>query len=213
MKRTIEFKLQDDSYFLEENGTRVFAIKVSDLKFNSLDFYSGVYKNKSANIELVNQIELDPHKKGDYIFAWLSEIVLALKKEFKEDETVIEEANSERIIPLFEFAVCAGDGFFLDESVPHSDVKDTTGIADFAVTIAGDSMEPTIKNHSVVFVKKEEIPMHKDVGLFVVNGDIMCKRYIKKGRGYTLSADNIKYNDIQGREIESISFLGRVILE
>ena len=46
MKRTIEFSFQDDEYFLREDGTRIFTIKASDLKFNSVDFYSGVYKKK-----------------------------------------------------------------------------------------------------------------------------------------------------------------------
>ena len=50
MKRTIEFNFLDNEYFLQEEGNRIFTIKASDLKFNSIDFYNGVYKNKSANI-------------------------------------------------------------------------------------------------------------------------------------------------------------------
>lgn len=63
MKRTIEFNYQDDVFFLQEGDSRIFTILASDLKFNSVDFYSGVYKGKSADITLVNKCESDPYKK------------------------------------------------------------------------------------------------------------------------------------------------------
>ena len=78
MKRTIEFNYQDDVFFLQEGDSRIFTILASDLKFNSVDFYSGVYKGKSADITLVNKCESDPYKKGAYIFTWLSDIVFAI---------------------------------------------------------------------------------------------------------------------------------------
>lgn len=161
MKRTIEFNYQDDVFFLQEGDSRIFTILASDLKFNSVDFYSGVYKGKSADITLVNKCESDPYKKGAYIFTWLSDIVFAISNEFSEEDSAEEIASPARVIPLFEFSACAGDGFFIDSSIPHSDITDITGIADFAVTVSGNSMEPTIKDKSVIFVKKEETPEHK----------------------------------------------------
>lgn len=212
MKRTIEFNYQDDVFFLQEGDFRIFTILASDLKFNSVDFYSGVYKGKSADITLVNKCESDPYKKGAYIFTWLSDIVFAISNEFSEEDSAEEIASPARVIPLFEFSACAGDGFFIDSSIPHSDITDITGIADFAVTVSGNSMEPTIKDKSVIFVKKEETPEHKEVGLFVVDGSVMCKRYIKQGRGYKLVPDNSEHKTILGKDISSITYLGKVIL-
>lgn len=212
MKRTIEFKFQGDEYFLQEEGIRIFTIKASDLKFNSLDFYNGVYKNKSANIVLENKIETDPYKKGEYIFSWLSDIVSEISREFAVEETVGEDSSKSRLIPLFEFSACAGDGFFIDDSIPHADIEDSTGCADYAVKVSGNSMEPTILDNSVIFIKKEETPEHKDVGLFVVDGNVMCKRYVKQGRGYKLVPDNNEHKTILGKSISSIAYLGKVIL-
>lgn len=96
--------------------------------------------------------------------------------------------------------------------VPYEDIEDTTGEADYAVRISGDSMEPTIKDKSIVFVKKAEEVNHEDVGLFIVNGDLMCKRYIKQERDYKLVPDNCKYDTIQGKEDSSIECIGKVIL-
>ena len=212
MKRTIEFNFLDNEYFLQEEGNRIFTIKASDLKFNSIDFYNGVYKNKSANIILTNKIVNDPLKKGEYIFSWLFEIISEISKEFTEKETIEEVSPKGRVIPLFEFSACAGDGFFMDHSIPHTDIEDSTGCADYAVTISGNSMEPTIMDNSVVFVKKEEEPEHKEVGLFVVDGNVMCKRYVKQGRGYKLVPDNSEHKTISGKDISSIAYLGKVIL-
>ena len=212
MKRTIEFNFQDDAFFLQENGNHIFTIKASDLKFNSVDFYTGVYKNKSANIELVNRISSDPLKKGAYIYSWLSEIISSISTEFPEDAAGDEDMPLVKVIPLYEFAACAGDGFFVDNNIPHSDIPDTTGIADFAVTVSGKSMEPTIKDKSVIFVKKAEEAEHNDVGLFVVDGEVMCKRYVKQGRGFKLVPDNVKFNILLGRDISTITYLGKVIL-
>ena len=213
MKRTIEFSFQEDEYFLREDGTRIFTIKASDLKFNSVDFYSGVYKNKSADIILLNRIASDPYKKGEYIFSWLSDIVSSISREFAQEEVVEEESLQIRKVPLYELAACAGDGFPIDGDIPHSEIPDSTGIADYAVTISGNSMEPTIMDNTVVFVKKEEAPEHNTVGLFVVNGDVMCKRYMKQGRGFRLVPDNNEHNAIPGKSISSFYYLGRVLLE
>ena len=212
MKRTIEFKFQDEEYLLVENGACIFTIKASDLKFNSVEFYAGVYKDKSADIELINKAESDPQKKGDYIFAWLSDIISTIQKEFAKDE-ITNDLSLPKVIPLFEFAVCAGDGFFIDDSVPHSDITDITGRADFAVTVSGNSMEPTIANGSVIYIMREDEPEHNTIGLFVVDGDVMCKRYKRQGRGYKLVPDNSTYDTINGKNISSIKYLGRVILE
>lgn len=100
----------------------------------------------------------------------------------------------------------------MDDNIPHTDIEDSTGCADYAVTISGNSMEPTIMDNSVVFVKKEEEPEHKEVGLFVVDGNVMCKRYVKQGRGYKLVPDNSEHKTISGKDISSIAYLGKVIL-
>ena len=136
MRRLIEFKYADNVYVLTENGATIFTIKASDLKFNSVDFYYGVYKDKPANIELVNKISLDPHRKGNYIFSWLADIVAQINVAFPGEELPEEPKQlslPEKTIHLYEFAACAGDGFSIDSNVPYTDIPDPTGKADFAV--------------------------------------------------------------------------------
>lgn len=65
-----------------------------------------------------------------------------------------------------------GDEFEMilaDDSVPAE--------ADYAVRISGDSMEPYIKNGSIVFVKEVSELNDGDIGIFCVDGAMYCKQY------------------------------------
>lgn len=216
MRRLIEFNYKEDDYVLIENDSIVFSIKANDLKFNCVDFYCGLYKDKKANVELVNKMDSDPHRKGTYIFAWLNDIITHINDCFPnidEDDEKSEDDNI-KLIRFYEYAACAGDGFFIDSNINYTEIPDPTGQADFAVEVSGDSMEPTIKDKSIIYVKVIEELQHNDIGLFVVNGDVMCKRFVKQGRGYKLIPDNDsgKHKSFGKKDILSYKLLGKVLL-
>lgn len=51
-------------------------------------------------------------------------------------------------------------------------------------------MEPTIPDQSIVFVKKVDELQDGEIGIFVVDGNVMCKRYkIENGESW-LQPDN-----------------------
>ncbi len=54
---------------------------------------------------------------------------------------------------------------------------------DFAVRIAGDSMEPYIADGSSVYVKRTNDLIPGDVGIFFVDGDMKCKQYCEDSFG------------------------------
>ena len=76
MKRIIKLDYEENQYVLKEEDNVIFSINENDLKFDSLKFYNGIYKDKikSTDISLENMITDDPSKKGNYIFNWLNEI-------------------------------------------------------------------------------------------------------------------------------------------
>ena len=49
--------------------------------------------------------------------------------------------------------------------------------ADFAVTISGDSMEPYIHDGDTVYVQRDASLSEFDVGVFYVDGDVLCKQF------------------------------------
>ena len=49
--------------------------------------------------------------------------------------------------------------------------------ADFCLTIAGDSMEPYIRDGQLVYVRRDIQMREFDVGIFFVDGDVLCKQW------------------------------------
>jgi len=101
------------------------------------------------------------------------------------------------------------------------DLIDVTGAvprgAEFAVRIQGDSMEPVIQDGSVVYVNRDPLS-NGDVGIFCVDGDMLCKQYLRDRLGmvylFSLNRDRADADVVlppdSGR---SIVCLGRVLLE
>lgn len=92
--------------------------------------------------------------------------------------------QSARAIPLYRSPAAAGyaapvfgedfDYLPITEDVPPE--------AEFAVRIQGDSMSPYILDGSIVFVNRGPLKAG-DVGIFCVDGDILCKQYYKDPLG------------------------------
>lgn len=223
MKRSLVFEYQNGSYCITEQGKHIFSINEQDLKFDAFRFYEGIYagEEKSTSIELVDSIN-EENKTGKYIFSWMAEIVVAIHNAFSnevdEDDLDIPEKmesieHPHKTIPLYDFAACAGDGFYIDEKILHEDYSTEMMDADYAVKISGRSMEPTIPDGTIVLVKRVEELNHNDIGIFNVNGSTMCKRYIRKGRGVILSPDNKsgEFNQIKISSLSTYAIQGKVI--
>lgn len=216
MRRRLYFDYlpTENSYIIQEDGNSIFRIDGNTLKFVSLEFYNGVYAgNKSTAIDFENKItdiSSDPMKKGRYIFDWIKEIFKAIEAELpnqkeesqydeqgEEDNSLIGETPSDfkKKIPLFDLPACAGDGFYFDQNnVPSEMIEVDKQDADYAVKISGKSMEPTIKDGSVVMVKQVDVLSNGDIGIFIINGEVMCKRYIIDESGIILKPDNQSCN-------------------
>lgn len=90
-----------------------------------------------------------------------------------------------RVIPLYRSPAAAGyaapafgedfDYISVSDDVPRG--------AEFAVRIQGDSMIPYIADGSVVYVNHDPLK-DGDVGIFYVDGDILCKQYYKDPAGF-----------------------------
>lgn len=114
---------------------------------------------------------LDSHGKR------LTELVMKEELRRAAEPEEEQEEPSEKIIPLYLTAAAAGFASpvvgedFEDYAVPGD------SRADFAVRIAGDSMEPWIPDGSVALVKRGEIIRDGDVGLFFADFGMVVKQY------------------------------------
>ena len=89
-----------------------------------------------------------------------------------------------RLIPLYRSAAAAGYAapVFGEDFDYISVTEDVPQGAEFAVRIQGDSMAPYIRDGSVVYVNRDPLAAG-DVGIFWVDGDILCKQYYKDPAG------------------------------
>lgn len=220
MTRLLAFNYIENEYVIQENDNTIFNINADDLKFDSLKFYIGLYQKHtgSSKIILENHITNDSPKKGNYIFQWLKKIIESIYMEFNgsidDDSNDTETIHQGKIIPLFELSACAGNGFYIDGDVMSEDYESDNLNADFAIKISGKSMEPTIPDGSIALISDVEDLSHEDIGIFVLDGEVMCKRYLKIGAYTYLAPDNdsgefktIKIGennrcDIQGKVLE-----------
>ena len=115
-----------------------------------------------------------------------------------------------RPIALFDLAVSAGLGVFLDESsadeIVIPDNARTAG-ADFAVKISGRSMEPRYHDGDVLLVQDCDTVENGDLGIFVLDG----AGYFKKYGGDRLISLNPEFGEILLKDFDEILCCGKVI--
>ena len=61
------------------------------------------------------------------------------------------------------------------ELIPRT--PDTPALADFCITVRGDSMEPYIPDGSLVYVRRDAPLRECEAGVFFVDGDVYCKQW------------------------------------
>lgn len=81
---------------------------------------------------------------------------------------------------------------------------------DFTLQVSGDSMEPDIPNGSYVFVKKQEALENGQIGIIMINDQVVCKRFYKANGHVELKSINKKYEPIvlKGGDVR---ILGKVV--
>ena len=90
--------------------------------------------------------------------------------------------------------------------------------ADYCIDIAGDSMEPYIRDGQRVYVKRDESLCDFDVGVFFVDGDVYCKQWCVDYTGTThlLSANPVREDASLHIERDSgrhVVYFGKVLLD
>ena len=123
-----------------------------------------------------------------------------------------------RVIPLYLTPAAAGylspafgedfEYLEVDGGVPYQ--------ADFAVKIDGDSMEPYLMDGSVAYVNRDPLA-EGDIGIFYVDGDIVCKQYHRDREGgvHLLSLNRERADADRHIPVDSgvaLTCYGRVIL-
>lgn len=119
-----------------------------------------------------------------------------------------------RTIPYYELPVSAGLGQFLDgDRFELRPVDATTSPeAEYAVPVAGDSMEPRFVDKQWVFVKEQHTLDEGDIGIFLYDGESYCKVYSTGTDGCpVLLSLNPAYEPLRADLIDTFRVLGKVV--
>jgi len=127
----------------------------------------------------------------------------------------IAENNSISIsdqIPVYE-RISAGIGVLGEQEV--TEYITLPGIRNhgniFAVNVWGNSMEPTIKDGSIIIAKKEIEVRNGDIGAFFINDEAFVKRLKVTDSYVALISDNPNYPPIFIGPGEDLKVVGKVI--
>ncbi len=115
-----------------------------------------------------------------------------------------------RSLLLYDLPVSAGPGVYLDDSTAETiNIPDNekTQIADFALRISGNSMEPKYHDGDILLVEDCESVEVGELGIFILDGN----GYFKKYGGDTLISLNPEYGEIFLKEYAEAVCCGRVV--
>lgn len=180
--------------------SQTFNVPIDDLvgntghTFVSTDNVLGFLENGEADF-LLKYRELDSHGKS--VVSSVCDLEYDRITEYNKNKE-ITPIKAVKYIPEFLYPAAAGYAAPVSgsdfELIPVA--EDVPDGADYAVRIDGDSMEPTINNQSVVYVRKSETIPEGKVGIFSLDGEIYCKRYFVSSDCVRLKSDNKFYDDI-----------------
>ena len=98
-----------------------------------------------------------------------------------------------------------------DSASSFIDCPSSIPSAAFALQVNDNSMEPTFKKDSYVFIELNTPLNTKDYGLFNYNDDIIIRRfYSKKGKIF-LRADNKNFDEIHVSENDNFNIIGKIL--
>ncbi|MBO8170196.1 MAG: helix-turn-helix domain-containing protein [Thermoanaerobacteraceae bacterium] len=99
-----------------------------------------------------------------------------------------------------------------DSFIEEADVKNIPKGADFALTVKGDSMEPLIKDGSLVWIKSQPDVENGEIAVIEIDGAVTCKKVYKHNGKLELRSINPKYKPII-LDHGNVRILGKVILD
>lgn len=180
-----------------------------DTEKNSSPDYSEEEKNLVKDYKA-----LDRHGKN-----MVKIVITEEQKRMLEAQRKAVPDEPTRIIPLYYTPAAAGmTSPAAGEDFDYIEITgDAPRNADFAVKIDGDSMEPYITDGSIVYVNREPLE-NGDVGIWCVDGDMICKQYYRDDNGnvHLLSLNRNRSDAdrfIHARDNDTMmAYYGRVIL-
>ena len=113
--------------------------------------------------------------------------------------------------PNFGYASAGTGTMAQEEPLDWSYEFDPPKGATCTITIKGDSMEPRFSDGETVWVDTTKPVEPGQIGVFVINGEAYCKKFVRDEKGPRLVSLNPAYDPIVLSEDDEVRLFGRVI--
>lgn len=212
----IEDKMKEDGLSLSELARRVGMAKSAisryfnrtrEFPLNRINEFSNVldldpkyilgFEDQSDIQELYDKLT-PPRQHKVYTFA---------QHQLEEQNNGVEESSAIYLVGQ----TAAGEP--LEYSQINAEQINTTvpSGADYALTVKGDSMEPLIKDGSIIFYKEQPTVENGEVAIVEIKGgEVTCKKFYFNGEKVVLRSINDKYEDMIFED--GVRIIGKVIL-
>ncbi len=184
-------------------------VSVEELVFDKPAEFSekDVFSEEEKNI-IKNFREIDERGKNSVMAALRHEVATASR-----NKLFVSDSPSARQLPVYNAPAAAGEALpIIADDYVMMDASDAPYDASFGIRISGDSMEPAIEDASVVWVKKQESLASGEVGIFLLNGESLCKKLENRDGVCKLVSINKKYHPIEVLESDDLRVVGRVLI-
>ncbi len=211
--------------------------KVADEKLKELGLYIKKIREEKGfgTNQLAAKMDISPSyitrlEKGQIATVHpylLKSVAEAMRIDYKELYKIVdyldeEDVHKEHIgnigevyevssIPLYE-SISAGCGFETADIIDYLHLPNIKNPENyFGVKVEGDSMEPTIRNGSIIIIKKDEDIPDGRIGAFIVDNASFVKRIYRSENETQLVSDNRAYPPITVKEGNEYFECGRVV--
>ncbi len=209
---------------------------LSTLKDNELELFFDIVKNaydnrimdltylddtahidlKESILNLLNEVDNVGQSK---VYGYIQDLIASKQYIVKREPvlSLVEDQPQPTLhLPLFNITASAGLGSYLDDKQDQElqpfPLDERTRKADHALQIKGDSMYPLIIDGDTVFVHEQPMVNNGEVGIFVYDGEVYCKRLIQEGKKIILRSENKNYEDKVVDLNYSFVTVGKVLL-
>lgn len=166
-------------------------------------------ERETENLKYLAAIERTPDIIAEELYKLKEELE---KFQAPGGNAYIEENHALSAIPVYE-RISAGIGALNDGEVADyiaiPGIKNSQDV--FAVNVCGDSMEPTLKNRSVIICRKNMEIRDGEIGAFLINDEAYVKRLKVTKQYVALMSDNPYYPPIYIGPGENLIAVGKVI--
>ncbi|MDK7187966.1 helix-turn-helix domain-containing protein [Facklamia hominis] len=173
------------------------ALLAHALQISPLQILSDDYQPTNNIISIYNQLN-KPRQNKVYTFA---------QHQLDEQNNGVEESSAIYLVGQ----TAAGEPLEYGQLQPEQISVDVPKGADRALNVKGDSMEPLIKDGSIVFYKDQPTVENGEIAIVEIDGsEVTCKKFYFDGDKITLKSINEKYEDMVFSN--GVRIIGKVII-